>query len=199
MKKLLCALLLLGSFSSHAGLIDFEALPGGPADPINTDGFIFDFEASAFGVFVEPDPFPGLSSNGTTRIGAQGGGAAPARLTMFADDNSLFTVLGFDLASLFSSLSGTVVVVGTLADNSTVSQIFNVSGSFTTFSLDASFSDLQRISFAENLTPPNTGAFGQTAGFFVDNIQTAEVPEPGSMLLLILGLAGISVLRRKHS
>lgn len=100
----------------------------------------------------------------------------------------VFTVLSIDFAEIYKdSGSKTWDVVGTFADSTTVRQKITLDGTpgFETFKL-LGFTDVVKVSWE--------GSYGSQ----YDNIRIADVPEPSTLALMTIGLAGIgSVGRRK--
>ncbi|NQD38488.1 PEP-CTERM sorting domain-containing protein [Permianibacter sp. IMCC34836] len=201
MYKLLATLILAASVgAARADLIDFEGhTPTNDGDVVqHQDGFTFTFSAQGWGIFE--DSFVGGGApyvqNGTARLVAAGG--SPGSVTMTADDASLFSVSGFDGATMFPDFTGTLVVVGTFADATTISSFFDIFSDFSFYDLGSGFSNLVSISFSESVA----GDFRRTSGFSLDNIHVNEsvsVPEPAGVVLLGLGILGMSQLRRKRN
>lgn len=101
-------------------------------------------------------------------------------------DNSLFSINSFDLMS-YSSQSGLGTVIGTFADNSTIQVVVNYTTVLSTFTFDANWNGLKSVDF--------TGGYHNKS---IDNVvlNAVAVPEPTSLVLLCLCLAGIIFSRR---
>lgn len=198
MKQILAAIALSLPFSTHALVIDFEGhVPMDDGAQVqDQDGFTFSFSAAGWGIFE--DAFVGggspYTSNGTARLLAAGSSVGAASVMMTATDSALFSVSGLDAATMFPGFSGAIDIVGTLDDASTVSQTLAVTDAFASFSLDPVFTSLVSLSFSETAT----GAYRTTPGFALDNIMVSEasIPEPSTLALLGIGLAGIGCARR---
>jgi hypothetical protein len=194
MKQILAAIALSLPFSTHALVIDFEGhVPMDDGAQVQyQDGFTFTFSAAGWGIFE--DAFVGggspYTSNGSARLLAAGSGTGPATVTMTASDSSLFSIFALDAATMFPGFSGSMDIVGMLADASTVSQTLAVTDAFASYSLDPVFSNLVSLSFSETVS----GAYRTTPGFALDNLIVSEassIPEPSTLALLGLGLLGV--------
>ncbi len=119
-------------------------------------------------------------------------------------DSSLFSLSSLDLAGFPTSREGTIQVIGTFADSSTISTTFTLDGvvdgsdgriDFETFSLGADWINLASARIVNTDPNSNTGIF------HVDNINIIPVPEPETyvMLLVGLGLLGFMVRGRKET
>ena len=117
-------------------------------------------------------------------------------------DSSLFSLSSLDLAGFPTSREGTIQVIGTFADSSTISTTFTLDGvvdgsdgriDFETFSLGADWINLASARIVNTDPNSNQGLFS------VDNINIIPVPEPETyaMLLAGLGLMGAVARRRK--
>jgi len=193
---------LVAAFSGLAGAatIDFNshipAVDGG--NPILDSGYTFDFAASGWGVFE--DSFVGGGApyvrNGTTRLFAQGNNAS---VEIFATDSSVFSFDGFDTATTFDYFSsGNMQVTGNISGGGTISQTFQLTNSFASYSLGAGWSNLSSVIFQDLVS----GSWTSSSGFSLDNLiineGSATIPEPATMILFgfgLIGLAGVS--RRK--
>jgi hypothetical protein len=195
MGSALFVILLIGAPAPAAATtITFESLaqpgPGGYGfnGPYTEAGF--QFASPFFGVWQTGSPYyPGstalwnASNGGITTLTQVGGGA--------------FSISSIDLMALYTNNAAqTVTFVGTLPDNSTVTQTFNVpaSGSTITENLflftNPGFLDVVSVTFAQGLGP-----FYQ-----FDNVTVGapnEVPDSGSTILLMFGsVAALLALQR---
>lgn len=200
-RKLLVGIaLVLASFSApvQALVMTFEGhVP--PDDGLVVqfqDGFTFSFNANGWGIFT--DSFVGggapYTHNGTTRLVLSGGG--PGQVTMTQTSGDPFSLFGLDAASMFPEFSGNINVIGNLAGGGTVSQTLSIDDTFDPYTL-AGFVGLSSVVFQEGVS----AAFRQAAGLSLDNLQfaAAAIPEPASLALLGIGLAGLGFSRRKRA
>jgi hypothetical protein len=98
-----------------------------------------------------------------------------------------------------SSWAQSIFLTGTKVDGSSVTQSFALDfindaegplNDFQTFSLSSSFTNLVSLQFE---------GIGGQEWFSVDNVQTSQVPESSSLLLMLLGLVGLAASRKKMS
>jgi len=197
MKKIVCLFTCLFIGSANAGIIDFEGLPqsaacGSPFTSLSASGFNFTTGHSHICNPTRTD----LAFNGTDWFAHD----SNSTITMTEASNSLFDFNGFDLAEIFINQSSlTLTVTGFLSGGGTVSQLYTTDGindgggalaDFQTFSLNSSFSNLTSVTFSGALN------------YGLDNLivnESVPVPEPTSLALLALGLAGIGYARKKKS
>ena len=158
----------------------------------------------AFSISISGDPLsaraaigPGFCSPPCSSNGTQSLYSMATNFTILRTDGGAFSLLSLDAASYFTTLNSTldIVVTGYKESASVVSTtITSAPGGadvFHTYTL-AGFDDLNSFTIAEVSNGINY------AGFAVDNI-TADVPEPSTWAMMILGFAGIGFMAYRRS
>ena len=199
-KLLLSTVLFCASALGHATTITFEDSVRAGND-FTAGGYSF---SSTGPLFLGPQQvcMPSCPNNGTTTVLLP---FSPSSLTMFLANGGTFSLSGFDGAgsfgytgSLVNRIPDFIDVVGTLANNTTVSQSFAlnpvvVSGMlpFTSYAFNNTFTNLKSVKFSASGSD-NSGL----NGFSIDNIATGNVPEPGSIALVLLALGAAGLVAR---
>jgi hypothetical protein len=208
MKRTLLVLVMFISFvvsasTVKATVITFESL----ASTSNGLTFLPSYEESGylFSVKTNLGAVTTFASPGSAAVSYYAGSAAltpsaaNAITTLTRVDNGLFNFTSIDISEWFSNRSldrnftswYKKTITGTLANGSHVSSIVtldNIFG-FQTFNLGSTFTDVISVSWTNN------SAYYQFDNLIVN--QSAPVPEPSSMILLGIGLAGFVICRKK--
>jgi hypothetical protein len=193
------ASVLLGTSSlASATIITFEGHPDDGASPIFEAGYTFTFSAQGWGVFT--DGFSGggapYTHNGTTRLVMSGEvDGRNCSVVIAPTDGSQFSIMSFDSATFFPGFTGGTVATGNLHGGGTVSATFSLTDTFAHFNLPGSFVNLDSLVFANTLS----GGYRQDSGVSLDNLEVGPVPEPGSLAVLGLALAGLTLRRSRRS
>ena len=209
-----CSMALLLPISAGAVLIDFDDAPFPGTNEIVTstisDGFTFTSTTSTHHHEINNPPAggpSGVAANGTQYI-LEEGGSLGGPITMAPSGGGTFSLGSFDGAEVFigNNVSGfpnaTVInVVGNLFGGGTVGATFSLDGildglggvaDFQSFVLPGTFTSLISVVFSGSIAGGSTNA-----GISIDNLNTASVPEPGSLALLAPMLFGMAFWRRK--
>ena len=189
---------LLAPATVHAAVITFEGHGDDGAVVQTQEGFDFTFDAAGWGIFT--DGFVGggapYTHDGTTRLVASGDrGGLTARVDFARTDAALFSLDGFDAATMFPGFRGRIEVIGDYGVGGSVSAFFDLSDSFTSFVLPATFAGLSTVHVLDTFS---TGFRGNPGSFSLDNIVYDQVPEPATLALLGIALAGLGFSRRKQ-
>ena len=195
---------LAGSGTARATLIDFEdvAVPTGSfsfVEPVDSTGFRF----------AAPQPFTGAENdfdgafNGTTHYFTY------EHVTMTRIGGGTFSLLSFDAGEDFDFGFGrhapTLSLTGFLSGGGSLTQSFAIDGlydgtggiaDFQQFILGPGWTDLISVEFVGTGVPPSPDE--QNNNFVLDNLAVAT-PEPGTLALLGLGLAGLGFTRRRRA
>jgi PEP-CTERM motif len=229
MKSLFVVAALMFAFNSNATLltIDFENASGSGFGAFVTDGFVLDpgkrdWTPNAL-PYPEGGPWTGhyhlmdpnglgWSANNGTRYFGFDYFFDDSILNVYAASGGVFGIKQFDLAEgsvLDGSASGQVyckpdrnsgiTFVGYLAEGGTISQRANFDmvcdgagplADFQTFTFDGQWNRLTAFSIVPDFAYANPG---------LDNLVLRAVPEPATLALFALGLAGLGFSRRRKA
>lgn len=197
MNKLILTLVVLIPALANSAVIDFNDSPDDSyfVTPVISDGFSFS-DPSEEGSLGTADNLDDSSvNNGTVHLMDWVNNGSLAELRMEAIDGSLFSLSAFDFSSGYlngSNIANQLVVTGFDAlGNAIANALFSSADyshlAFTTLNLSGGFSGLAYVTFE---------ATGATNRVGYDNF-TVNVPEPSSLILLVLGLLSIAISRVK--
>lgn len=201
------AAVLCGAAHAGAVTIDFEDLGVAPGDQIApfsfvSGGFVFTTgpDSDTFTDHVHVGSATFWPHNGTTILLPHG------HVIMEKEGGGLFSLDNVQLAGWPLGLESPIHIIGTYADDTTVTQIMLLDGlvdgiggvvDFQGFALLPSFSGLKSVQFKLN----GTGK-GNIQGLIgIDDVEVDEVgpiPEPTTLLLLGSGLVGFAARRRRR-
>ena len=194
---LACAAALCLGNAAQADVVTFDPVDQQGAalalgDSITARGFSFTLRNDTPALLFAGDLSGAYASNGTASLYA----ANNAMFSILGDGTGVFNIGTFELGGgnlafpADPSLEPWAMVVtlfGTFADNSQMS---------TSFAIDQTSSGL--ATFGVNWSNLVDLKFSATGDYSLDNLQLSHVPEPGSLALVAVALAGLTAtsLRR---
>lgn len=186
-RYLLATLFALAGFQANATVIDFNSLTGS-GDVSRGQTYQEDsFQLDTAGIFYSLHS--GLGYTGTPNFFNN---IIDAVTTLKKTSNDIFSLDSIDLDSLNGGYQVTVTFIGTLLNGSTTTTSFqtNASSGLQTFTFGSSFENVSSVAWTQ-ASPYHS----------FDNIvvNAAQVPEPGTMAMLGLGLLAFTAARRKSA
>ena len=180
LSTLACAVALCAGPGAQAALVTFNSPSLIDIDPVTSEA---SYNEAGFTFSGDVASFLQLDSIGS---GGSGGLFVTANsvLKLTASNGGLFNLqsLDFGLFDLFdTTTSPALLLEGRLADSSLLSQTLGL-GALSNFGF-ANWTGLREVRFSAN------------AAFVIDNVSV--VPEPASLALAALGLAGMGLARRR--
>lgn len=187
MKKLLfnlaCAVALCLGNGAQAALLTFDTPALVDIDPVTNvatyaeSGFVISGAAASF------LPLDGVGSGGSPGLF----GLQNETIKLMAQGGGRFSLLGLDFglspfASVAPGMLPTLTILG--LGNALLSETLVLDSLLSSFTFQG-WSNLREVSFSAN------------ADFVLDNIAALAVPEPGSLALMSVALAGLWTARRR--
>jgi hypothetical protein len=173
------ALCLAGS--AHAAVVNFDAPGLITIDPITS---VATYTEAGYKIQGQAAEFL-LLDNGAGNGFLVGGFFGASPLSLMAATGGAFSLLGLDLAFFdLGDPAGTLTISGLLNGNQVATSIFNLGG-LNTATFGAAWAQLTQVNFQA------------TSGFSLDNINVTAVPEPGTLALVGLAVAGLAITRRR--
>ena len=199
MKSKILGLLAVGLMAgpaAQAATMTFEGVapPGGyvvPVTPCTEAGFqLTNATPSSDGIF--DGAYSGANSDGSAVFGWCGDCASPSPvvITLTAVGGGAFSFSALDAANLrFESSTQPLDLVGAVAGGGIVVDQVTIGATWQTFALTG-FNDVTSVAI-----------FGPDIGqdLAMDNLVVNSVPEPATLGLLGLGLAGVGFMRRRKT
>lgn len=191
-KTSLIGLAIVASVGAQAQLIDFENLPNSdPSFTLHGDNVISGgYQFSSMTHVGQGDAIASWGPSMSIYTGSV------AIFANYIDDTPLMTKVGggafdvtaIDLADVFLNAGPwTLVLTGTRADTSTVTETVSVNGSTLSSYTLSNMTNIVSMKFDD----------GQDTSVQIDNISVSAVPEPASMAVLGLGIA--AMIRRRRA
>jgi len=139
---------VVSTFTSGGGVLSYIG-------PITFSGFTLTNTTRTDSInFVSPDSTYaanfGEFFDGARELGVPAGGGGISTIRIQAQDNSSFSMQSIDLDTLSATAGETATFTGTRADNSTVTQTFNLDSTLglQTFQFSSDFTNLKYLDFA---------------------------------------------------
>ena len=185
--------------SAQASIVNLEGVTSCyDLDCNNVQGFDFSFFAAGWGVSDDGNNY--FNRNGRSAseglVGARGARDATSTLyvSMTQSGGGAFDLGQLDMATGYSGFAGNAMieVIGSLSGGGQISELIEVSSAWNTFFLTG-FTGVTEVTFLTR---------NAVAGVSIDNLNSegrGTVPEPGSLALIGLGLAGLIERRRRKS
>lgn len=187
--------LMVFSYAASATLIDFEGVVTDadliiPASPYVEDNFLINNPTiGTDGIFGSTS---GANSNGSSVFGWCGG-CDSILLTLSHTDGQKFSLLSMDTAFLNTGQqdSQSINITGFFSGGGSILTSIELGSNWAT-TLLVGFTNLTHLEFTAENPGPDL-AFDNLV------VTTTVVPEPGSIALLMFGIAGLVFARNKHS